>query len=159
NRVLAFGGNDDFTAPDSTWAWDGTDWAERTNSNAPNRFGMAAAFDPRYPGNVVLFGGWLSFRGDNYFNDTQFWDGAKWNVRTALAPTPRAGGSMMFDSTLQSLVLFGGQTFGVNKFLNDTWRWSGTNWVRMGTRHSPPPAAYSALVYDTTNRAGVLFDG
>ena len=64
---------------------------------------------------------------------------------------------MAFDPTLSSLVFFGGVAHYRNPQLqSDTWRWTGTQWTRILTPHSPPAMAGASFVYDTDHHIGVL---
>jgi hypothetical protein len=144
---------------DATWIWNGTDWSNP--AGAPN--GSAIAYDP-VSKRVISFGGYLFWHGDNDFGDTQAWDGTKWRTLdkggAKKDPAARGYASMVFDPVLNSLVLFGGMaTHPTQHYLGDTWRWSGAHWIRMGTRASPPPTAFSPFVYDTDHNTAVLLDG
>jgi len=82
------------------------------------------AYDPVRQ-RTVLFG------GDHFQpyalgeeNDTWEWDGTTWaRDWTDAAPSVRAGQSMVYDSALGRMVLFGGFNAGVtpNTYANDTW--------------------------------------
>jgi hypothetical protein len=81
------------------------------------------AFDSRQ-GKTILFGGDHVSPGHlGPINDTWAWDGSAWTqVVTSIAPSPRAGQSMAFDSGRGRSVLFGGTDEGFpGVFYNDTW--------------------------------------
>ena len=143
---------------DSTWIWDGADWSNP--AGAPS--GSALAYDP-VSKRVISFGGYFFFHGDNDYGDTQAWDGTKWRTidkgGAKKDPARRGYATLFFDPVLNSLVLFGGASSSpTHHNLNDTWRWSGAHWVRMGTRASPPASAFSPFAYDTDHDAGVLLN-
>jgi hypothetical protein len=108
-----------------TWEWDGTDWTQISVAVSPyQRWALTMAFDP-VRDRTILFGGdhFQPFAlGDT--NDTWEWDGATW-VRdwTDAAPGVRAGHSMVYDSAIGRMVLFGGYNAGVspNAYFSDTW--------------------------------------
>ena len=124
----------------ATWIWDGTTWSS-PSAGAPQ--GAALAYDP-VSKRVIAFGGTYLFHGDNDFGLTQAWNGAAWSTVSKGGgpkdPVARGDASMTFDSVLNSLVFFGGISHAPSPHnLRDTWRWSGTHWVRMGTRSAAPP--------------------
>jgi hypothetical protein len=98
-----------------TWAWDGTNWTEFATAGPPARGCYGMAFDSLHQ-QVVLFGGEDSVAdpivqtsGNNPLGDTWVWNGTSWTqVFPALSPQPRYGFAMVYDSTHQNTVLFGG---------------------------------------------------
>ena len=131
NRVVLFGGHDSNSGQRmaDTWQWDGANWVQLTPSVSPYaRLWHAMAYDP-VRDRIVLFGGdhiQPYSLGDE--NDTWEWDGAQWRRDwTDAAPSIRAGHSMVYDSGLGRMVLFGGFNAGVtpNTFSNETWELGG----------------------------------
>src|SRR5260370_25349592 len=74
---------------------------------------------------TVLFGGdYIQPYALGEENDTWEWDGTTWaRDWTDAAPSVRAGQSMIYDSALRHMGLFGGFNPGVspNTYANDTW--------------------------------------
>jgi Galactose oxidase, central domain len=103
------------------------------------RSGAAIAYDAD-TGQVVMFGG-LGVNGS--LGDTWIWNGANWaEPHLSLSPLTRFGASMVFDSKLHGLVLFGGEpdqpiSTSEQRNLNATWLWTGTGWRRLDTAHIP----------------------
>ena len=71
---------------------------------------------------------------------------------------------MAYDPATEQLILFGGgpnSNFGSATF-NDTWNWTGTDWVNL-IPNSPtnnPPARYGAsMAFDSATRELILFGG
>ncbi|MCI4373577.1 MAG: hypothetical protein L3K02_08060, partial [Thermoplasmata archaeon] len=66
---------------------------------------------------------------------------------------------MVFDSTDQEIVLFGGQAGGL--FLNDTWVYAGGNWsqVPVSGAYPPAPRQYAGLADDPPLGGVLLFAG
>lgn len=127
NRIVMFGGSDPSVSVRTaeTWEWDGTNWTRKTPTVSPyERLWHAMAFDPQR-NRTILFGGdhlQPYYLGDT--NDTWEWDGSQWTRDwTAAAPSVRAGHSMVYDSALGRMVLFGGYNAGVspNTYPSDTW--------------------------------------
>ena len=125
-RAVLFGGrsaNGDRMA--DTWEWDGTNWNQVVTSVAPYpRLWHSMAFDPVHNRTVLFGGDHIQPFALGEENDTWEWDGTTW-VRdwTDAAPSVRAGQSMVNDSALGRMVLFGGFNAGVspNTFACDTW--------------------------------------
>lgn len=117
------------------WSFDGTNWTKLNVSTTPGiRFGTQSVVDPRN-GKLYLFGGLRATVNGNlvdqfYGNDMWVWDGAV-NTWTQLnpesLPTARQNGSLEYDPTTDSLVLFGG--FAGNIYKSDTWRYDGQTWT------------------------------
>jgi hypothetical protein len=127
NKVVMFGGHD----PNSgsrmadTWEWDGTNWIQMTPSVSPfARFWHSMAYDPVRDRTILFGGDHIQPYALGEENDTWEWDGAQWTRDwTDASPSIRAGQSMVYDSALGRMVLFGGFNAGVNPntFSNETW--------------------------------------
>jgi hypothetical protein len=92
---------------------------------------------------VGLFGG-SEPSGAISFDDT--WDGTEWRQIANTGPSGRGFPAMVFDSSRECLVLFGGQERG--EWLGDTWEWGDdTGWLKrqdMGPRSiTTPTRAYT----------------
>ncbi|HKW59060.1 MAG TPA: choice-of-anchor D domain-containing protein [Candidatus Dormibacteraeota bacterium] len=126
NKTIMFGGQDPSVGRMAdTWEWDGTNWLQIATVAAPYaRFWHSTAFDP-VRNRTVLFGGdHIQPYSLGEDNDTWEWDGAHWTRDwTYAAPSVRAGQSMVYDSRLGRMVLFGGFNAGVtpNTLFGDTW--------------------------------------
>jgi hypothetical protein len=125
NRIVLFGGRNNSTGRlADTWEWNGTNWTQVGAGSGPfPRAWHSMAFDSRQ-GKTILFGGDHVSPGHlGPINDTWAWDGIAWTqVVTSIAPSPRAGQSMAFDSGRGRSVLFGGTDEGFpGVFYNDTW--------------------------------------
>lgn len=126
DRVVMFGGRDSNGARMAdTWEWDGTNWTEMAPSVSPYaREWHSMAYDPVRDRTVLFGGDHIQPYSIGEENDTWEWDGAQWTRDwTAAAPSVRAGQSMVYDSALGRMVLFGGFNAGVtpNAFFGDTW--------------------------------------
>ena len=131
-----------------TWVWDGTDWRQVHTSNAPSpRVTASIAYDDAAQ-DIVLFGG-MTDDGTAYLNDTWTWDGDAWTQRhPAHSPEPRSQAAMVYDPTIEGLVLIGGfvqKTLTNNSTflgpLDDVWKWDGADWSLIG--HSQFPLSLS----------------
>ncbi len=166
NRAVMFGGADTNGAGRfaETWEWDGTDWTLMTPAVSPYpRLWESLAFDP-VRNRTILFG------GDHFqpyelsdTNDTWEWDGSQWTRDwTAAAPSVRAGQSMVYDSALGRMVLFGGFNAGVspNTYSNDTWELGSGIATAPGTPAasvSPSSADFGSVNTGATSAAAPFF--
>lgn len=164
NRLMMFGGRSPTISglASDTVEWTGTAWSTVPTTGAPDpRFLYGMTFD-QARGVYVLFGG----RGFTAtFGDT--WEYAPttntWTQRTlASSPTPREEMAMVYDASLQRVVLFGGYDRDTDTVYGDTWTYDGTNWVD-ATPTDPaqsPSARYrTQTVYDSRRLRTVLFGG
>ena len=159
NAVVLFGGVDESgTALGDTWTWDGGGWTRReTNAALAARMNGTMAYDTGR-NEVVLFGGQdRQSRQSLWYGDTWVWDGSEWIVRAPkTSPSPRSGGSMVWDATTSSLLLFGG---GSGYPMGDTWLWDGLIWRQQLIANSPPPRIGAGLISDSADKSIVLFGG
>jgi hypothetical protein len=112
-----------------------------------------------------MFGG----LGDNgSLGDTWVWNGTDW-VQDQSSPRPlsRFAASMVYDSKLHGLVMFGGMpdqpvSTSEQANLDATWLWTGTGWRRIDTPHDPTAngiggiGVLGSMAYDATTRRVVL---
>lgn len=97
--------------------------------------------------------------------ETWLWNGSRWLQRfPATIPPPRAIHSMVWDSTRNRAVMFGGRREGTDKdepyfFLNDTWVYQNENWSQIQTAASPPVRQFGAMTYDESRDKVVLYGG
>jgi hypothetical protein len=106
---------------------------------------------------IILFSGETYLGADG---ETWAWDGSDWAQKfPRSSPLNRYGGSMVYDAACQELLLFGGYSGAANKYINDTWLWSGENWKEAVPAHSPVARAYPAMAYDARHSIVLLFGG
>ena len=70
---------------------------------------------------MVLFGG---ADINKSYNDTWEWKESRWTQIADSGPSPRSGHTIVYDSSTNKVVLFGGsyEPVGANlQYLNDTW--------------------------------------
>jgi len=96
------------------------------------------AFDP-IRRVAVLYGG----DAPQQLHDTWLWDGSSWQA-VSPAHEPAIGGVMAFDPASQSILLWGFTGTGFPPTGAETWRWTGTDWVRLDVQ----PAGSSMLKLD-----------
>jgi hypothetical protein len=111
------------------------------------------AYDP-VDGYVVLFGGY-NFLGRShtsapfYYNDTWKFSAGTWSkISTKSAPSPRAGAGFTYDVADGYMLLVGGESSTAPYNLNDTWKFVGGQWARVGAIGLPSLSVLPELVYD-----------
>jgi hypothetical protein len=171
HQLVLFGGStaqDTGTVIGGTWTWDGGahEWTHQSPADSPAaRQGAGMAYDPGTNG-VVLFGG----EGPNcpgsvpYCDDTWTWDGGtgQWTRQDPQHhPSPRSHFSMAYDAATGQVVLFGGEGCQdrPGALCDDTWIWTGNDWLEQVPTASPPPRYLASMAYDPTNQDVVLFGG
>jgi hypothetical protein len=115
-------------------------------------------------GQLVLFGG-AHTPGFNFLalNDTWVWTGSNWlQQHPATVPPARTGAALAYDAASGQLVLFGGDSAtGMSAAMNDTWVWTGSNWLQQHPATAPALSTtfqgqqvlfdYPKMVYDPTS--------
>ena len=143
-------------------------WQKVGSSDIPEgRFLPAVAFDAKREV-VVMFGGEaFSLSSMSPPCNQEIWEWSlatgKWSNRsgTGTAPGARAGAAMVYDSTDNMFVLFGGRTTsGVN--YEDTWEWDPTTGVwtdRTDAGAHPSARSQHGMVYEKSAGKILLYGG
>ena len=165
NALLLFSGQDYTGAVPliDTWTWNGSTWTRLHPVHSPGpRTSAAIAYDPTTQ-QVVLFGGMslANIGGTPFLGDTWTWNGSDWTQQhPANSPSTRMLASLAYDAASGQLVLFGGKhTPGMVPGLNDTWIWTGSNWVQQHPATVPHTRAQASLAYDGATKNLVLYGG
>ncbi|MCI4345796.1 MAG: PKD domain-containing protein [Thermoplasmata archaeon] len=155
------GGSFSSVLGNQTWVFAHGLWQNETNFHdaPPARTQGAMDFDAN-AGAVLLFGGQGT---SGYLSDTWSWSAGVWtnlSAFSAAVPTARATASLAFDGAndTNASILFGG--FSATGVINDTWIWQpGSGWTQLAPTASPSPREFSAMGYDASLAALVLFGG
>jgi hypothetical protein len=132
------------------------------------RLSPRMAFDEN-SGVGILFGG----RGltdpatalEHATDETWLWERNQWvQVFPANVPPPRSAHTMVYDSTSDRILLFGGrkeatvvrQRFGLH---GDTWAWVNGNWQELAPANAPSARYFTSMAYDRDRGRVVLFGG
>jgi N-acetylneuraminic acid mutarotase len=115
---------------------------------------------------AILFGGFQAGASGMLLGDTWAYDPAA-NTWTDLrpsgeAPSSRSAGAMVYDPTLDKVILFGGRGGSADQLLNDTWAYDLTSnrWTRLNPTGSLPTARYfHTMVFDSRTGKVILFGG
>ncbi len=126
---VLFGGKDSATLLSDSWKFDGTQWTQLTPTGSPGPRAEAAIAYDTANSKWVMFGGRTDTEllGETYTLNSA---GTAWTKEApAASPSPRVGAQMCYDAQAGAVLLMGG-TNGYDTF-NDTWKWTGTNWVQL----------------------------
>jgi len=158
-RGVLFGGN---FVDIQTWLWDGTDWKAATvswnGSPRPRRNGAMAYDETRQE--VVLFGGLIDNFNIETTPTTMIWNGVRWHPSTTVTTTPpaRQQQSMVWSPAADAIIMFGGKDQG-GTYLNDTWKWDGTDWSLLVTVGTPTACAGAGMGISPSNGRIIMFGG
>lgn len=165
SKVVLFGGQlgspqGTTAAVNDTWVWAKSKWKRIRSSAAPtSRFTGTMAYSPHSKA-IILFGG-TNTTEESVFGDTWEWNGQWRQLHPATSPPPRYGAQMALDAQTGDDLLFGGVGGAPNgsaaRPLDDTWEWTGTNWVHQSPATSPPPIFNGAMAWSTAGDSNVLF--
>jgi MYXO-CTERM domain-containing protein len=178
-KLILFGGRagSGFNLED-TWEWDPATgvWTDvGATGNPPARSQHAMVFE-KSTGKVLMFGGGrsdtVSADGSGVkisLGDTWEYDPATkaWSQRTVTAaPSLRNDSAMVWDSSRNMAVLFGGLQVDISGAAGvpkqDTWDWDPTagTWTERTAAGSKPSQRYGhALAFDGTRKKMVVFGG
>jgi putative cell wall-binding protein len=159
--------NDQGCPPDITWTWDGANWADHQQVNAPpDRQSPTLGYDGATQ-QVVMFGGdsqgcgtppgQAGFLGG--IADTWTWNGSIWAEQHPVnSPPGGVNGCAAYDAQTQQFIMYGGYApfeTGPGSPSDETWQWTNSNWAQL-TSASTPPAGYCAMTYDPVRKVLVM---
>ena len=144
----------------STWEWNGNEWKFITTSGPSRRELHNMVWNPS-TSEIVLFGGtvWRGLPGDRiYLNDIWVYSENQWKELTSSdAPRGRSSATMVFDSTNNEIVLYGGQ-YRSKLYLKDTFSWDGNKWLQISDE-GPGYRSHHAAAFNPDNGKVILFGG
>lgn len=127
-----------------TWTWNGSTWQQRSPVTVPPGSESAAMAYDSATGTVLLLD--PSATGTS----TWSWDGTTWTQQTG-GTNPAVGGALSYDSTTQTLVLFGVD--------GTTWTWTAAGWVEQSPATVPAARTQATLADNPGGHDVVLFGG
>ena len=171
--VILFGGYDG-QYYDDTWIYNYTDnsWTDMNPTTKPSRRSSASMVYDSNHDQVILYGG--VYYDSNLeepiicFNDIWIYTyiNNSWTeMKPAISSDPRYRHCMVYDSTHDQAILFGGiyANYEINRYVyyNDTWIYTYTNnsWTNMNPTTKPSSRYSSSMVYDSTHDCIILFGG
>lgn len=162
--VVVFGGKSSLSAGtflSDTWEWTEAGWTQNTTPvHPPGMIGHSMTYDPSR-GKIVLFGGNVSATSEVLQSKTWEYDTAthRWAELTlsGTQPTARYLHADAWDSTINRVVIFGGDATG-QPCSNDMWSFDGTSWQLVAS--SGAPHAYNQkMLFDTFRNQRVIWGG
>jgi hypothetical protein len=114
-----------------------------------------AAYDEKR--NVVVMYGGYSWSEDSCVRETWEWDGEDWEQKNVEPPTACDHLEMVYDSTREEVILFGGGDENQN-LSTETWSWNGEAWTLL-IDAGPPGRAHFGFVHDPTHEQNLLYGG
>ncbi len=181
--TLDAGGDCIFT---ETWTFDGQTWTERTDGTGPPpRKRAAIGYDPKRQ-HVVLFGGSSPFADGTgvssldpctydptttfetgalgpslvafcELRDTWIYDASGWRQHAGNAPPRRSGASLVYNRSLDGLVLMGGSALNVPQ---GRWLFKDETWTPLPDSLEDPPenARHGKLAYAEARDVAVMVE-
>jgi putative cell wall-binding protein len=154
--------NDQGCPPDITWTWDGANWADHQQVNAPNDRQLPTMGYDGATKQVVMFGGSSQGCGIPLIGgvaDTWTWNGSIWaEQHPATVPPGGQSGCAAYDAQTQQFIMYGGYApflTGPGSPSDETWQWANGNWTQLTSASTPPPG-FCAMTYDTVRKVLVM---
>jgi hypothetical protein len=139
-----------------------TNVSSESLNTPPLRRSFSMAYDAKR-GVVVMFGGEIG--NSETKKDIWEWDYStrQWvdvTPTSGVGPRSLGGQMMVYDVSLEEVIMFGGYSKETYNWNNDMWRWDGTRW-EMVTQNStrPDPRSSQGMIYDQSRQEIVLFGG
>ena len=157
NQVVLFGGlgSTGINTLGDTWEFNGSNWTQVAPATSPTARSYASMAYDTSTKQVVLYSGLdtsSNTLGDEWtYNPSTL----SWSAQTTAAlPSARSDTDIVYNSSANQLVLFGGLDPSVNT-LGDTWTSTGTTWIAQ----TPQSRSDAAMAFDSASNAVVLFGG
>jgi N-acetylneuraminic acid mutarotase len=174
DKIILFGGyrggmlNDVWAYDYNTNSWECLAFLGE-DMKPPSRAYHALTYDIESD-RVILFGGdHTTETGWEPYGDTWAYDynDNRWEeMKPAKAPAPRTNVRMVYDSTLDRVILFGGAEYHENEpyvlpCFNETWLYDyNTNtWQELKTETTPTKRCQVNMVYDSKRNKTILYGG
>lgn len=108
---------------------------------------------------VILFGGFTEGKAGDDFWAYDYLTNTWTELNPTLKPLARYGHTMVYDSTNQKVILFGGNSR--TGYKDDTWAYDyPTNtWTEMNSASHPVGRKWATMSYDSVNQKIILFGG
>jgi hypothetical protein len=147
-----FGGQNSVEFFEDFWRLDDLKWAKVEPDERPILCGLpVGSFDLQRDRLVVLCAN----------SSTWEFDGVTWEAKDPVNRPPQRSWSMMvYDRNLRKVVLYGGYDPS-GQYLDQTWTWDGTNWVRLDirSRERPRARALAQMFWDPESSRIILHGG
>jgi hypothetical protein len=160
DTILLFGGAGTFVTYNDTWTYDGSNWTQLSPVNSPTaKFYTGLVYDTSRAV-YVMYGGNATYTSPGV-NQTWEFDGVTWTQRFPAANPGNLGGhAMAFDWWRNRVVLYGGiKTVGPIVDSNETWEYTGTNWVNRNPATRPGRLEHHSMCFHGGVGKTILFGG
>jgi N-acetylneuraminic acid mutarotase len=138
-----------------TWAWDGQDWVQLSDTGPSARQSHAVACDFSRSRVALFSGGQISAQAANVAAaDTWEWNGVDWAQVADTGPIARLGAKLAYVQG--GVLLFGGVGDAAGPAPGDTWKWDGHQWLQIADTGPAPRMGHAMTSDDVTV---VLFGG
>ena len=163
NEIILYGGQGSSGGLTNTWSFacNTQTWSQVATSTNPGvHHSLALAYDPQENA-VILFGG---FDDEGMVtDDTWMFDCAtrEWTeLSPATAPLARYGHVMVYDETINKLVMTSGNT-AYQGHQDDTWTFdvATSSWTELTPTGTPDRLKWPSMTYDSVNQKCILFGG
>jgi hypothetical protein len=156
--MVIFGGFVGATNYDETWEFDGSTWTQVVTAAQPGTGGLCRmVFDSAR--NVCVAYEWYDNGVPGFVSNTWEYNGTNWTqIAPATSPTVSEFCSLVFDSTRNLTVLFGGRN-GAGTPHNETWEYNGTTWTQAAPTASPTARYFSGVAFDSERDVAILHGG
>ena len=134
-----------------------------SNQTPLGRYGSGTVYDPQLQKTIIFGGGTQNLTGYELFSDMWSYNSTG-NIWTEIVPTnkpsARSGHTMVYDSSNQKTILFGGWDENIG-LMNDTWIYdSQTNhWTEVFPNTAPENRQSHVMYYDPVFQKLILFGG
>jgi N-acetylneuraminic acid mutarotase len=134
-----------------------------SNQTPSGRYGPGTVYDPQLQKMIIFGGGTQDVTGFELFNDMWTYDstGNTWSeIVPTNNPSARSGHTMVYDSTSQKTILFGGWDENIG-LMNDTWIYDSqiNQWTEVFPITTPENRQSHAMYYDPIFQKVILFGG
>lgn len=159
--AILFGG-DNGAALGDTWEWDSAarSWTQLSPTHSPvgeTRIDMA--YEATL--GMVLFT--QHYVAPSVITETWVWNGSGWIKQTPAAdPGRRDWAELIYDTSMQKVILMGGYNYQIGAPSADIWVWDplaagGATWYEVSSQ--PMNRNYHAMAYDSNRNETILFGG
>ncbi len=162
-EIIVFTNNNDYTY---TYNIAENRWTNHRQTTGPIKRGDAAfCYDPVNKV-IIMYGGLTDASVDiRILNDTWAYDPqtATWTeLSPAISPPRTYGCRMIYDTTNQAMLLWGGNLYqGNGEKLDDWWRYDyqSNTWTMIETENKPPMRYWQYMAYDPSVEKVVMYGG
>lgn len=147
-------------AADDTWAWDGTNWQQRTPMHTPGgRARHMMVYDLARQVTVLFGGRYNLYQPTQALADTWEYDGIDWHhIVPVNSPPGLTDAAMAYLAAQGKTVLFGGEDHsGVPR--DETWTYDGADWQLIPITGPKPSARTGARMEQILGRGVVMLTG